>query len=414
MPDDRRMSRIPTVRLLAFCTFIGGLGGGLVFPILPALGLQLGIPGFMIGLILSANRISRLAFNIPAGRAIGRLGPRITLSGALLLETLGVLSYSAALHFGHAAWWLMAGRAIFGIGTAFLFVGAQTIVLGLSARADRGRKISTVRVAMSAAMPCGLILGGILADLFSNDAAFLTGAAITFTGSLLAALTLPRRLPQVPSADRAERIGIAALLASPNLPVLAAAWGFNMMIFLIMQGALLSTMVLLVQERGFHLFGMEAQGTSGLIMAVLIGCSALVALGIGRAIDVVPLRSTLLVPALVGLAAGFAVLAVAQTLETALVGAVLVGLSYNGVTLPMMALLGDAVNPRQYGSAVGIHQVFADIGGTMGPVIGIEAGTHLGVAPLYLSIAAVPALALLAALWLRRREARLRPQAELG
>jgi MFS family permease len=408
------MNGVSLVRRVALCTFMGGLGGGLVFPILPALGLELGISGGMIGLILSANRISRLILDSPAAHIIDRVGGKHAIAFGLLVESIGVLGYSAALHLGHLTFWLLAGRVVFGFGSAFLFVGAQATVLGLSSEADRGRRTATVRIAMSAGLPGGLVMGGIIADRFSNDAAFLTGAAITFTGSLLAAQTLPRRLPQVPSADRAERIGIAALLASPNLPVLAAAWGFNMMIFLIMQGALLSTMVLLVQDRGFHLFGMEAQGTSGLIMAVLIGCSALVALGIGRAIDVVPLRSTLLVPALVGLAAGFAVLAVAQTLETALVGAVLVGLSYNGVTLPMMALLGDAVSPRQYGSAVGIHQVFADIGGTMGPVIGIEAGTHLGVAPLYLSIAAVPALALLAALWLRRREARLRPQAELG
>jgi len=104
-------------RRIAILAFFGGLGGGLVFPILPALGLKLGIPAFMIGLILSANRIARVIFNVPAGHLVGRLGPRLMLGGALCIESVGVLGYSAALHFGHAMWWLLAGRALAGVGT---------------------------------------------------------------------------------------------------------------------------------------------------------------------------------------------------------------------------------------------------------------------------------------------------------
>ncbi len=396
-------------RRIAACAFIGGLGGGLVFPILPALGLQLGISSFMIGLILSGNRIARLVFNVPAGLLIGRLGPRLMLSVALLVESAGVLGYSAALHFGHAMWWLLAGRVLFGIGTAFLLVGAQAAVLGLSDRADRGRRTSAVRAAMSAAIPGGLVLGGVLADVFSDDAAFLTGAAITFAGAILAALLLPPATARSSTARTSpmERGALMSLARSPNLKFIAAAWGFNLLIFLTMQGVLLATMVLLAQHRGLHMFGMRAQGTSGLLMAVLVGCSALVAIGVGRAIDAVRLRSTLLLPSLAGLTAGFATLAEAHTLWLALLGTVLVGLSYNAVTLPMMALLGDAVSPPLHGPAVGVYQFFGDIGGTIGPIVGIEVGMKFGITPLYLAIAVLPALAIPFAIWLRGQERRL-------
>ena len=396
-------------RRIAIIAFIGGVGGGLVFPILPALGLRLGIPGLMIGLILSANRICRLIFNVPAGHLIGRLGPRLTLSGALFVEAVGVLGYSAALHFGNAMWWLLGGRVLFGIGTAFLLVGAQAAVLSLSDKADRGRKTSVVRVAISAAVPGGLVLGGVLADVFSDDAAFLAGAAIAFAGAVFAAIVLPAASagPPAPASQMREDNTFAALLASPNLPLMAAAWGLNLLVFLTLQGVLLSTMVLLVQNRHIHMFGMQAQGTSGLIMAVVIGCSALVAFGIGRAIDAEPLRSTLVVQSLAGLAAGFAVLALAQTLWVMLLGGGLVGVSYNGVTLPMMALLGDAVSEHQHGPAVGIYQFFGDAGGTIGPIAGIEVGMHVGLVPLYAAVAALPALAIVVAVWLRRHERRL-------
>jgi MFS family permease len=399
------MNAISLSRRVALVTFVGGLGGGLVFPILPALGLRLGIPGLMIGFILSANRISRLIFDSPAGHIVDRLGGRITLSGALLIETLGVLGYSAALHFGNPAWWLLAGRAVYGIGSAFLLIGAMATVLSVTTRADRGRRTATVRVAMSSGMPAGLILGGLIADLFSDDAAFLTGAGLTFIGAMLAAALIrtpradPRHAPKQPLSPR--RLG--TLFASPNFSLIAASWGFNFLVFLTMQGVVLATLVVLVQFRDLHLFGLKAQGTAGLVMAALMTCSSVMALIIGRSLDRVRLRSTLLVPALAGLAAGFAVLAFADTLWLLFVGVVIVGLSYNGIGLPMLALLGD-VTHDQHGRAVGIYQVFGDIGGSIGPIVGLEAGINVGLLPLYLGIAVLPALAIFAALWLRRRE----------
>lgn len=395
-------------RRIAIITFIGGLGGGLVFPILPALGLQLGISGFMVGLILSANRITRLVFNVPAGQLISRLGPRRTMTFALLVEGVAMLGYSAALHFGPPAPWLLGGRVLFGIGTAFMFVGAQAAVLGLSERSDRGRKTATVRFAMSIAMPGGLVLGGVLADAFSVDAAFLAGAGFTFLGSLMAAIALPplSAAPDTGAPRPRLRQSLAQLLNSSNRTFVGAAWGFNMMVFLTMQGVLLSTMVVLIQKRGISMFGMQAEGTSGLVMAVLIGSSALVSLGVGRLIDKVPVRSILIVPALLGLAAGFAVLAVADSLFVLLVGTILVGLSYNAVTLPMMALLGDSVPDRDYGPAVGVYQFFGDVGGTIGPILGIMMAQAIGLTPLYLGIALIPALSVLAAFWLAGEERR--------
>lgn len=398
-------------RRIAILAFIGGLGGGLVFPILPALGLQLGIPAFMVGLILSANRISRLVFNVPAGHIIGRLGPRLTLGAALFIETIGVLSYSAALHFGHAGWWLLGGRALFGVGTAFLFVGAQAVVLTLSDKMDRGRKISAVRVAMSAAMPAGLVIGGVLADVFSDDVAFLTGAAITFAGALFAILFLPRSLSKasLPSRPQQAHRKLASLLRpSPTRPLLVAAWGFNLLIFLTVQGVLLATLVLLIQQRQFHLFTMQAQGTSGLVMAVMIACSAVVAFYIGRMIDAVSLRVTLVIPSLAILAVGFGTLAIAESsLWMLILGIILIGLSFNGVTLPMMALLGDTTDADQHGPAVGVYQFFGDIGGTIGPIAGIEVGMHIGIAGLYLAIAALIAVTMPLTVWLRRYEKRV-------
>lgn len=387
-------------------TFIGGLGGGFAFPILPALGLRLGIPTLMVGMIMSANRITRLVCNVPAGHLIRRVGARFTLSAALWIETLGVFGYTGALRFGHPTWWLLIGRVVFGVGTALLLVGSQAAVLALSDKSARGRQISIVRVSMSISMPAGLVIGGLLADLYSDDVAFIAGSAITLAGALLALALLPRRTatPAEHSEGR-KRERLTALLSAANWPFLVGAWAFNLLVFLSLQGILLSTMVVLIERRHLHPLGLRAQGASGLIMAVLIACSALIALQVGRLIDRTELRATLVIPGLIGLAAGFATIAlVHSSVPLLIVGAALIGLSANCVNLPMLALLADGTSERQYGPSVGVYQFFGDVGGTIGPIAGIEIGVHYGFEPLFLAVAAVMLLGVPAAFWIRHRE----------
>jgi len=395
-------------RRVALVTFIGGLGGGLVFPILPALGLQLGISSFVIGLILSANRLTRLACDAAAGRLVDRFGGKGPLAWGLGLEALGIMAYSAGLHLGHVAWWLLGGRIVFGVGSALLIVGAQAAVLGFSTHGDRGRRTATVRIALSMGMPGGLVLGGVIADLVSDDAAFWAGAGLTLIGAAIAW----RYVPSARGGGYAHgaRAGLVqrlrALVRLPEFPVLAAAWSFNALIFLCVQGVLLATLVVLVHERALALFGMGDQGTAGLMMAALMASSSVMAFGIGRAIDRVAHRATLVLPALAMLAAGFVVLGLAHTLAVTLAGTLLVGISFNAVTLPMLALLGDVTDPDQYGRAVGIYQVFGDIGGSLGPIAGLEAGVRWGLTPTYLALAVLIAAGCAMAVAVRRAEGR--------
>lgn len=396
-------------RRVALVTFVGGLGGGLVFPILPALGLQLGISSFLIGLILSANRITRLACDAGVGRLVDRFGGKAPLTWGLGLEAIGIMGYSAGLHWGPVAWWLLGGRIVFGVGSALLIVGAQAAVLSFSSRTDRGRRTATVRIALSLGMPGGLVMGGVIADAVSDDAAFWVGAVLTLIGAAIAWWMVPAaqaaHMPHHSAAQREPWRGrLKALFALPEFPVLAAAWSFNALVFLCVQGVLLATLVVLVHERGVSLFGMGDQGTAGLVMAVLMASSSVMAFTIGRAIDRLRYRSTLVLPALVVLAAGFVVLAWAQSLPIMLLGTLLVGISFNGITLPMLALLGDVTRPEQYGRAVGIYQVFGDIGGSIGPVAGLQAGSDLGLLPTYVGLAALVGAGVLLAVWVGRAE----------
>ncbi|WP_156782801.1 MFS transporter [Acidihalobacter yilgarnensis] len=385
---------------------MGGLGAGLVFPILPALGPQLGISGFMIGLILSANRITRLAFDAPAGHLIDRLGGRGPITFGLLIEGIGILCFSLALRVGPAAGWLLFGRAIFGIGSALLMVGIQATALGVSTRQDRGRKMASVRIAMSLGAPMGMALGGLLAERYSNDTAFLVGAASTFVAAAIAARLIPQvpHSVRVPASHEGLMTRLRALAALPAFPFMATAWGFNLLIFLSVQGVMLATLVLLVQARHIELFGLANQGSAGLAMGVMMGGASLAGLALGRIIDRLHLRSSLLIPALTGLAAGFMVLAFAHGTDMLLVGVLLIGGTFNGVSLPLLALLGDVTPPAAYGRAMGMYQIFGDIGGSLGPMVGIELFLRFGAETVYLALGMLILSSLSAAFWVRRRE----------
>ena len=419
---------MPLSTLVAIIAFVGGVGGGLVFPILPALGLELGIPGFLVGLILSSNRIARLIFNLPAGRLYHRLGPRLTLTGALLVEAVGMLGFSVALHSSIPAAWLLGGRFVYGIGMAFLLVGTQAAALGNSDRSNRGRQTAAVRVAINTAVPGGLILGGILADLYSDNVAFLAGAIVSFAGAVLAALLLPsgasapardggqsrsQEPGEAPPAAETE-YGYLALFRSASFPAMASAWSFNFLIFLTVQGALLSTLVLLIQQRHVSIFGMEAEGTSGIVMAIMVGMAAASAFAMGRAIDAAA--------SAVDAAGSFADRTCRRFCRHrdgphAAGGAA--GGGHYGPVLQQRDAADDGPAGRcrqrtPAGSGGRDLQWCGDVGGTIGPMLGIEMATRLGLTALYWLMAAVSALAIVVAIWLRRYERRKAGETEIG
>jgi MFS family permease len=219
---------------------------------------------------------------------------------------------------------------------------------------------------------------------------------------------VPRNRDRGASRQQTARVnwwkGLAQLPWRREAPFLAAAWRFNLLVFLTVQGVLLATLVVLVQRRGLAAFGFADQGTAGVVMAAMMASSSVMAIVLGRRLDRLRLRSSLVVPGLAGLASGFAVLAFGHSLWQIFLGAMLVGGSFNGINLPMLALLGDVTPTEHYGRAVGLYQLFGDVGGSLGPVVGLEASLHFGMLPTYLAASALLLLSAPMALWAGLRE----------
>lgn len=404
-------SNTAAVWRLTAIAFTGGLGGGVVFPILPTVGLKLGIPAAVIGLILSLNRMTRLLVNPFTGTLVDRFGPRWPLTAGMLTEALATLSFSAGMHSAHPAIWFLVGRGLWGVGSSLMMVGALTGALALSHGGNRGMSTAKVRMALSFGVPAGLLLGGVVADLVSANAAFLSASAITLAGMIGAAIFVPGKAPYPTPASTSETnttdaepsVTLRHLLRPSPLWVV---WTFNFLVFFSVQGVILAGLVLVIQQKGLTLLHMGAEGSAGLFMAVMIGTSAVVSLILGRRIDRSSNRTGLLVPATLLLAGGFTLLAAtSHSLSTGLALAI-IGTGLGGINLPLMVILGDLVDRRAYGRAIGIYQFFGDVGGSLGPITGLEGIQRYGAGPVLLCLALLTAVMVPLAVVLWRREHR--------
>jgi len=380
-----------------------------VFPILPVIGIDLGISGFMIGLILSANRITRLGFNPVTGSLLDRFGARWPVAIGLVIEALGTLAFSIALVSEQPAAWFLAGRIIWGVGSSLLLVGALAAVMAIAPARRRAGMTASVRTAVSLGLPAGLVLGGLVADQVSNNAAFLTATALSVVAAVAALFLLPDqagapddRAPRAPSA-RSRTHAWRELLAMPTLRIIFAA---NALLFFAVSGVLLATVAVLVDTRELYVFGMQAQGSAGLLMAVLMAARAATALACGRYLDRSASRTKLLLPSMTLVAVGLVGLGQAGTATTAALALLVIGAGAGGLTIPMITLLGDIAPRHLHGRALSIYQWSSDLGGALGPAAGLELGHLFGYGGTYAVVGLAVLGMALPLRWLVRDERR--------
>ena len=102
--------------------------------------------------------------------------------------------------------------------------------------------------------------------------------------------------------------------------------------------------------------------------------------------------------------AGLAILPWARSAELLIGACLMVGIGSGGTLGPLMALLADFTPSDRMGRASGSINVFSDIGGGLGPVIGLPLIDRIGFTVVYTGSAVVAlfgAVCLLAGLYLQ-------------
>lgn len=358
--------------------FLGGVGAGVAFPTIPALGGVLGISPLLVGLILSVNRFTRLVTNTPAGQVLDTMGTRRPMIAGFLIQGLAPFGYALGLDPGpvplSSATVFFLSRAAWGIGSAFVIVGAFSTVTHVTTPADRGRWVGYLRGGQSMGFPAGLIVGGLVADAAGYAVAFVVAGVAGMAAATVAALVLPDVSPEM--GDRA-RLGEIPGLVGADARVLAVSV-VNFAVRFLYAGVLLSTVVLYAARNGIAVGGLSGTGVSGVVMAASVLAASVTTVLVGRYSDRLSNRAALTVPALAVLGVGFAVLALAPGLEPMLVGVALIGVGVGGSNPPLLAYLGDISPADDVGKLGGVYNTFGDLGSTLGPLVALPAADAVG------------------------------------
>ncbi len=387
-PSTGESERSPRSVILAVVasTFFVGFGGGVIFPILPNLGEVLGISALMVGVILSANRFVRLVSNAPAGALVDRIGTRKPFVAGLAIEGIATLGYVIAIHSNAPEAWFLLARILWGLGSALVFATAYTITADVSDATSRGTSMGMVRAGITFGFPAGLVLGGVVSDLYGNSEAFILAAAFAALASVVAYLIVPE------THVGETKGGVKPWDVDTSLPALTAGV-VNFGLYFTYIGVFFSTLVLLIGSREVTVFGLDAQGSSGMLMAVTVLAGATFTLGGGALSDSVGARVPVLVAFLTTTCVGFAVLAFASSIEWIVAACVLIGAGQGGVGGPLTALLADLTPEDRMGRAIGTNNVLGDVGGGLGPLVSLPLVGTIGFEAVYVVSAVVPALA---------------------
>jgi len=369
----------PSPRKLALAlapgTLLAGIAGGIVFPIFPIVGKQVGLPLWFIGLILAANRAVRVVVAPLVGVLVDRFGGRPTLLIGLAIQIGVAALYLYGLVTHHEGGAFLGGRLLHGLGSACVFVAAQALALQAGGPNHKGGAAGLVRVAIVLGVPIGFVIGGLLSGAIGHVGVFVV-AGIAITLALVAAyFTVPDL-----RASFKQRPSFVVIVQAMRNRALLGLGGINFALAFAASGMVLTTLPLLVESRHLMVFGRDTEGTAGILMGILSISDAAFTPFAGAIGDRKNAHAEVAAVSLAISAFGLIAIAFADGVLGTGIGISLVGLGAAGLGPSVLVMMGVIVPADRRGTGAGILQLCGDAGGMLGPLVGttLFAGSTTG------------------------------------
>jgi len=162
-------------------------GVGIVVPLLPVYAHTLGANGLYIGLIFGAFSISRTLFIPYFGRLSDRKGRKPLIVTGLFAYSLISIAFILSKDVNS----LIIARFIQGIASAMLMPVIQAYVGDITPAGKEGFTMGLFNMSMFFGLSLGPVLGGIINDWFSLNAAFVCMGFLAIVGFFLSLFLLP-------------------------------------------------------------------------------------------------------------------------------------------------------------------------------------------------------------------------------
>lgn len=388
---------------LAIAYSLALLGDQMLYVFLPSHPAAAGITTASLGLVLSANRIVRLAANSLAGLLSDRLGRRRPY---LLGMVLAVVSTAGYL-FSDSLWPLLLSRVLWGIAFSLLAVGGVAIMLDHSTDADRGRIVGTYQSLLQLGTLLGLVLSGFLTDLLGYRgtlviyvplAALGLGVAIWILRDGGLAHARPAR------SETGTPVGTLAALRRLDPRLLAPAYVCFATHFA-GSGVVMATLGIylksLAAEPGAGKWLLPVASLTGILLAVRRLAGMVTAPIAGYLMDRFGDRRIVAAAGVLFILAGFVVLVAGRGVELVIVGVVLLAVG-EGFSQPAVVVwTGDGTPSYLRGVVMGGLSTAGDLGAALGPLVGYALLETAGLRSAYALCAALTVSALLVLAFVR-------------
>lgn len=397
----RDQAGFPVLHVLGAGIALSLLGDGTMMTVLPqaAFASELALTINMVAWALAVNRLVRLGFNPLAGRLLRVLPRRIVLIPSLALGAVSTLLCS----FGGFPL-VMAGRILWGLAWAGLWVGGTAVVLDLSQDHTRGRHSGLFQMWFFIGVGLSSFMGAWLSDIVGLKVSLRFSAFIMALVSCFWFWALPEtgrseqrsQLPAGSLGDKAVRRSV----------VLAAVPMFvNRFLF---AGVLAVTVILWLET----FIGQGVQvGGAFVALATLAGAFSasrtLISLAsttlTGRISDRLGARWPVLA-AVVGLGAIGCAMMGTPWFPLGIAGLLLSSLTSGGIQTLLTAWVGDRVPEEAQETVLGALFSIGDVGSTLGPLAGLAWVQRASIGGLYQAAALLLALTAGYALWVAVRD----------
>jgi MFS family permease len=376
------------LNILGIGTAISLLGESTLYTVLPhpSISAQLGISLSMAGLLLGANRATRLLLNGPVGILYDRLPRRGLLITALFLGAGSSIFYAT----GYGFWPLLMGRICWGLAWSLLWVGGNSVVLDISTEEDRGHNSGIYQMWFFIGVASASFSGAVFTDMFGFRNSQWISVIIIAAMALVWFFCLPEtRINETTTAkDTVKESDNGETVKLPWDVMITTSFAIFISRFMAW-GVLAATAVLWLS----NLFAEGTQIASVFIpILTLSGIYAVVrslaSIGSARLAGSVSDRLGRRWP-VIGLAMILGCVGLwfmsGDVLSLALVGAFLVPIANSSTETLIPAIAGDRVPKRLRGRALGLNNIAGDLGATIGPfaALGILNSGWLSLGDIY-------------------------------
>lgn len=389
------------------------MGDSLMYVVLPTKFAEFGVgptlglsAGFWVGLALSANRFVRLVSNTFAARVYERAGLRTPFISAVLLGGLTTLAYS--LSTGIVL--LLISRLLWGVAYSFMRLASQIVVFRFGSDLNRGRYFGFYNMGQRAGSIIAVTAGAAMATAIGSQEAFAVLAGVGGIGVAIALMAPRIDVPSMagrrvegsktPALSRISPVNLMApqslgqnvkrYVASLSLMRFSIAFAANGLAI-----ATVSPYLAELLADGRTVFGMSIAALT--LGGLLVGTRWFGDLALSIPSGAVSDRLGRMPVILAGVAVMTFVLLVVGIIDSPELFLLLMPLMFFASILGTTALdatLGESVGSHERAPAFARYSTWQDLGGALGPLLGLTLAEIIGFRGGYLLAAAMLAASL--------------------